>query len=70
MTYHYSVIQQSETGGALLELASGTINVQSGASKNVSATFAPADMGSRSKIVINLDNPAESISYWTYRSTE
>lgn len=70
MRYTYAIAQTNERGNTSYGLQSGSINIHAGESKTITLKMQPTDMGIRSKIVVSLEEPRQSISYWVTRKTQ
>jgi VCBS repeat-containing protein len=70
MHYSYVALQTNENGTVSYSLASATVTLAAGQSKTVALTLSPTDMGARSKIVMSLASPHQSISYWVTRRAQ
>lgn len=65
--YPYQIIQTSQDGQQLEVLASGTFTLAQNQSHTQQLTITPIDLGTRSKITVELINQPQSISYWVGR---
>ena len=68
MTYSYNVVQTTEHADNTYELTTGKVTLAANERRDIMLVIRPTDMGSRSKIVVTLVQPHESISYWSVRN--
>lgn len=70
MRYAYAIDQTNEEGDNSYALKYGSVTLAAGESKTIKLNVQPTDMGVRSKIIVSLGEPRQSISYWVTRKTQ
>lgn len=69
-TYTYKIVEISQDGTQSQQLASGQFTLRQNQYEKPSVSITPANLGTQTKIVIDLQAVNESIDYWVNRSNQ